>query len=344
VCKKYLKNASKEKMKLSFYFLLNHNIKLDTSLGKFRIKTVDQIDRPTVINKIEKVLTANTKLLRTLDFEKNEIYHFETDSQSIKIATENFYSTLHLYKGILEYSYHRLKWTYDFEQLIDNRKEFASFKYPLFIYITFTAEDFFNVYKMHEDYPYDQLDLIDYRGNKADSQFFNQVLNIFTKKNIDNGLLLILSDCFRLYGRGIDSPYLDQSFLYFWNVLEKITLSIAGSTEQVIKRIQTFFSEEFWEDNKNSIEYLRHIRNERVHKGKGEVDILDVNMLKYLCDKCILNLIGNPPGSNMPFKTTKHLEAYYAIKDNQNLSEIKEVIDFTINMNLNRKNKTDKFD
>jgi|GEM_PF-4665030 len=324
-----LKIKTRKNEGYKFYFLLNHSTDINVTLSNFKIRRLIDQERELVVKRIKFFFSHNhsSNLEHKIDFTKNEVYVFESESYNSENVLDNFYSTFRLYKGILEYSYHRFKWKNEFFNNIKNKKEFSCFKYPLFIYIN---KNGFYDFIYHEDYPYDYMKYMENVNSKGNLKFFEETLKVFGDEKLDNGIEGILSDCLRLYGTGIDIPYIDQSFLFFWNVLEKITLSIRGDTEQVIKRIRDFFSEKFWNDNQNSITYLKDIRNNRVHKGTGDISILDLNLLKYLCDICIYSILGNPPGSEKNFKTTKHLEVFYTIKDNQNLKEIKDIIDFII--------------
>ena len=162
---------------------------------------------------------------------------------------------------------------------------------------------------------------------------------LISEKQFDKGMNEMMSDCLRLYGMGIDTPYIDQSFLYFWNVLERVTLSLTGNTETVLNNIKTFLPKGFWEDNINSIEFLKKFRNNRVHRGVGEVNVLDVNLLKYLCDYSLYFLIGNPPGSQQKIKSIKQLEVFYFIKDNQSIDLVKDMVDLVVETRKSNNNQ-----
>lgn len=316
-------SISQKQNEYYFYLQLNHSIKTDIVFKSFQIAKLEGEEKTEIIRQIKIFSKNNGYNLINVDYVKNHLYVFKTKSHSYDHAREKFYSVFHLYKGILEFSYQKFRWHIGMPRSIKNKKEQSFFKYPQFVYVrNHMYVDFIE----HENYPYNYM--ID-TENSSDIKYFEKTIELINHC-LDNGLERILSDCFRLYSRAIDTPYPDQAFLYFWNILECITLSDHGNTELVLKRIQIYFPDVFWNTYTNSIDSLRKIRNNRVHTGKGDIKIRDLNFLKYLCDYAIFFHIGNPPDSHKNIKILKHLDVFYTLKDNPNLNEVKDLIDFVI--------------
>lgn len=332
----HVERQPRENSHLNFYFLLNHTSDLSIKLNEFTIRRLRQDERAAMEKKMVTYLGQNAWFKQKVDFGRNEIYSFQGSFNNWETAKSRFYSTFHLYKGMLEFAYHRNRWTHRLDQNIDNRKWFSCFKYPLFIYVTHSAGDYFNDYFEHEDYPYDYMEWQENVRNKEALQFFEHTFKMLSEGSLHKSMEELFSDCFRLYGRGIDTPYMDQSFLYFWNLLERISLSARGDTDTIMRRVQDFFHSDFAQDNKYSIAELKNIRNRRVHRGMGDIDLMDVNLLKYLCDFSLSFLLGNPPQPHAVLKTSKHLEAFYALKDHAWIKEMKEVVDFVSELKENR--------
>ena len=323
----YSEQKDKTDKDCEFYVHLNFNIDFGFTLNGFTVSKLEKEEKETLNYHVKEMWGDLPQSNREIRYDKSEVYCFKIRSNDRDTVIDNFYSTLNLFKGIMEFSYNRVKWNLKLDEQVKNRMSLSTFKYPPFVYIRTNG-----LVELipHEDYPYDYDHDDRQVKTMGDYLFFKHLLKLISENQFDKGMKEMMSDCFRLYGMGIDTPYVDQSFLYFWNVLERVTMSVTGNTEQVLNNVKIFVSSEFWNDNTNSIKFLKEFRNTRVHRGTGEVSILDLNLLKYLCDHSLLYLVGNPPGSQKNITSIKQLEVFYGIKDNQNLHLIKDMVDFVV--------------
>jgi len=125
-----------------------------------------------------------------------------------------------------------------------------------------------------------------------------------------------LSDLFRLYSEAMDENLFSNSYLRFWQVLEKISMSEPrGSSNEFKNRMQFFLREAYPIDMINYFDLLIKKRNELVHRGIDNIEIADISLLKNLSEKIILWLYNN----RKIIKTTKHLESYYSAINRNNL-------------------------
>ena len=151
---------------------------------------------------------------------------------------------------------------------------------------------------------------------KKEILIFNQITKFLKHNPANDSIEFFLSDLFRLYSEAMDENLFSNSYLRFWQLFEKISLSEPrGSFNELKNRIQYFLREAYYIDITNYFESLIKKRNELVHRGIDNIEIADISLLKNLSEKMILWLYNN----RKIITTTKHLESYYNSVNKNNI-------------------------
>lgn len=151
---------------------------------------------------------------------------------------------------------------------------------------------------------------------KNENIIFNQLIQFLKYNPAIDSIEFFLSDLFRLYSEAMDENLFSNSYLRFWQLLEKISLFEArGSFNELKNRVQYFLKEAYDVDLANYFELLIKKRNELVHRGIDNIEIADISFLKNLSEKIILWLYNN----RKIIITTKHLESYYNSVNKNNM-------------------------
>ena len=151
---------------------------------------------------------------------------------------------------------------------------------------------------------------------KNEILIFNQIIQFLKHNPAIDSIEFFLSDLFRLYSEAMDENLFSNSYLRFWQLLEKISLpEPRGSFNELKNRIHFFLREAYYIDITNYFESLIKKRNELVHRGIDNIEIADISLLKNLSEKMILWLYNN----RKIITTTKHLESYYNSVNKKNM-------------------------
>jgi hypothetical protein len=145
---------------------------------------------------------------------------------------------------------------------------------------------------------------------------FNQIIKFLKQDPALDSIEFFLSDLFRLYSEAMDENLFSNSYLRFWQLCEKISLSEPrGSFNELKNKIQYFLNEAYPTDITSYFESLIRKRNDLVHRGIDNIEIADISLLKNFSEKMILWLYNN----RKIIKSTKHLESYYNSVNKNNI-------------------------
>jgi uncharacterized protein YeeX (DUF496 family) len=202
-------------------------------------------------------------------------------------------------KGVYDFSVSYNSWTF----LTSNRNARSNIQHPQYIYGLSNSNLAIYIEFIVNDC-HSKIDPL----KKKEILIFNQLVKFLKDNPSANSIELFLSDLFRLYSEAMDENLFSNSYLRFWQVLEKLSLSeTRGSSTEFKNRIHFFLHEAYPIDLANYFDLLIKKRNELVHRGIDNIEIADISLLKNLCEKIILWVYNN----RKIIKTTKHLESYY---------------------------------
>jgi len=214
------------------------------------------------------------------------------------------YKTL---KGIYDLSVSYNLWTFH----TNNKNSRSSIQYPKYIYGLSNSDLAVYIEFIINDC-HTKSDPLE----KEEILIFNQLVHCLKQNPAVDSIEFFLSDLFRLYSEAMDENLFSNSYLRFWQVLEKISMSEPrGSSNEFKNRMQFFLREAYPIDMINYFDLLIKKRNELVHRGIDNIEIADISLLKNLSEKIILWLYNN----RKIIKTTKHLESYYSAINRNNL-------------------------
>ena len=226
---------------------------------------------------------------------------------TINIAWKKVEPQFKTLKGIYDFSVSYNSWTF----LTSNKNARSRIQHPKYIYGLSNSNLAIYLEFIINDC-HTKIDPL----KKKEIRTFNQLVQCLKENPEVDSIEFFLSDLFRLYGEAMDENLFSNSYLRFWQVLEKLSLSEPrGSSNEFKNRMQFFLREAYPIDLTNYFDLLIKKRNELVHRGIDNIEIADISLLKNLSEKIILWIYNN----RKIIKTTKHLESYYYAINRNNL-------------------------
>ena len=148
----------------------------------------------------------------------------------------------------------------------------------------------FNNSGMLEEMPYALSKYPAYKQNNFDKNFFDASIKLagFIRKPLDdNDTMNIFIDALEMYGRAIDTNETRLSFLFFWQILEKLTLKTNSLPEkEVINRVSEILN--FDQTHNDYLLVMYHSRNSLIHESHFPEDnhfaINEVGHIKSIID------------------------------------------------------------
>lgn len=165
----------------------------------------------------------------------------------------------------------------------------------------------------------EKSDLIKFTNIRFNTNLYETIRN-----NVKNNVLLEnIEEYLRLYYIASSKSDLENSFIKFWTLAEKILKATFGpmndeSMIRYMKKILKNFG--FANYIQDRIPFLRIKRNDLVHEIKDEITINDRNIIKLIVDYLILFLIDWCGEVN-------NNEEYKFILDNLNKTDLKRMIE-----------------
>ena len=118
----------------------------------------------------------------------------------------------------------------------------------------------------------------------------------------------IVADCLRLYAQAMDSGQDYSCFLGLWQLAEALTVAEedGGKTDRVAARLSMFMAFPPVGASR-TLEYLSRRRNKMVHEGILAMDLADLNLIQFACERALGWLLNQC--NNLP--TRLHLREFY---------------------------------
>ncbi|NPA72215.1 MAG: hypothetical protein GXO35_05225 [Gammaproteobacteria bacterium] len=141
--------------------------------------------------------------------------------------------------------------------------------------------------------------------------------NLYLLKNRPpkGSTLELIADSLRLYSQAMDTSLPHWRLLGFWQLAESITVAedVGGDTAKVAHRLSWLGSKIGLEASgyRYTLLALGQKRNQIVHRGIGDVDEEDINILKLACEAGIHWLFSVV--KDLP--TVQHIRQFYRFKD-----------------------------
>ena len=176
---------------------------------------------------------------------------------------------------------------------------------------------------------------VDYSKNIYESKFISKLNNfesIDLRRRDKQNILIKLKYYFSLYYIASSEQGLENSFMKFWALSEKIIKDIAGKIpdEKVVE-----FMEKIWELKKcplymgQRIKLIRIKRNKLVHESKhGEIIQIDRNIVKIISEK-LINFILEYIGA------VNNIREYSIILQYSNMENKERFFELINSINLN---------
>ncbi len=142
-------------------------------------------------------------------------------------------------------------------------------------------------------------------------KFENYILDTLNKKG-NFPVCNLLEDAFRLYWNAQDIDSSSNTFLHFWQLSERLTLSQRnnGNTQEVIKRLEYFERKLIGLNLTESLKIQSKKRNDLVHKGINTIEEEDISLLKMINESIIRWLLKY----YKLLKTEDHFEEFYKLE------------------------------
>jgi len=118
----------------------------------------------------------------------------------------------------------------------------------------------------------------------------------------------IVADCLRLYAQAMDSGQDYSCFLGLWQLAEALTVAEedGGKTERVAARLSMFIAFPPVGASR-TLRYLSRRRNKMVHEGILAMDLGDLNLVQFACERALGWLLNQC--NKLP--TRLHLREFY---------------------------------
>lgn len=278
----------KAKTKYNFYVYFDFIIDCDIKILEVSLKNLQ--DKEWFRNKVIETatgLSAKSVSDFIVTYDALPVIEFSLSSTSYKAAYKRFYEVFTLVKGIFEFSYGARTIKRQFGET--PRRLFCKFNHPPFILALFGNRQAI--------YTYDEVFLNTPKLIKriADRQSTAQgLLGLFQNENADRSAYMVLENSLRLYDAAVSHPYRASSFLFYWNLLEELTVSgvYNGKTEKVLERAIKLAKTSAAVKYPNLFQHLKNLRNDVVHRGL--IDLVEENhvvLIKHVVDMALENFI-----------------------------------------------------
>ena len=160
-------------------------------------------------------------------------------------------------------------------------------------------------------------------SNILDFNNLSLEINIANMGNIEKNILTELNVCFKLYYLASHESSIENSFLKFWALTERIIKTICGNSndDKLLKYMNKILK--LYTDGKHfeeRLDIIRKKRNNLVHKNINEITQFDRNLIKVVSEFFIHFII------NISHRV-KNMNEYQIILDNFNQGNLERKID-----------------